>query len=139
MDPVSISLGMMAAPFVVKAAERTAEQAVDATSAALTKFTDWLRQRVKGHPSATALERLGDAPDSDSRKHALGKVLDEYAAADPDFAAELREHIEQARAAGVQVAFISQSAVGDGNVQTANNQGSVSVSYGAQPGPATSR
>lgn len=139
MDPVSIWLGMMAAKLMVKATDRAEEQTVDAASAALSHFASWLRHKVSGHPSATVLERLEDASDSDSRIRALAEALDERAAADPGFAAELRNHLDQARAAGVPVPPITQSATGDGNVQVADNQGSVSVTYGAQSGPAASR
>lgn len=143
MDPEWLKLGTLAAPLVAKAAERAAErsgeQATDSASRALTRFTGWLRQKMSGHPSAAALERVEEVPDSPSRVRVLVEALDERAAADPGFAAELAEHLDQARAGGVKVASVTQSAAGDGNVQVADNQGSVSVSYGAQSGPATSR
>ena len=139
MDLESISLGMMAAPLIAKATERASEKVVDTASQGLATFTGWLRQRLHGHPSATALAHVVEVPDSASLVRALADALDERAAADPGFAAELREHVEQARAAGVQVTSISQSAVGDANVQAANVQGSVSVTYGAQSGSAASR
>ena len=139
MEPVSLSMGLLAAALLSKAAERTGEQAVDAGAGALTRFAAWLRERVSGHPAATALERVQDAPDSPARVRALGEALDRHVLEAPGFAAELKAQIEQARAAGVQVRSIAQSVVGDQNVQVADVQGTVTVTYGDPPAPQVSR
>jgi hypothetical protein len=139
MEPVSLSVGLLAAALLSKAAERAGEHAVDAGAGALTRFAAWVRERVSGHPAATALERVQDAPDSPARVRALGEALDRHVLEAPGFAAELKAQIEQARAAGVQVRSIAQSVVGDQNVQVADVQGTVTVTYGDPPAPPVSR
>lgn len=139
MDPVSLSVGALAASLLSKAAERAGEQAVDAGAGALTRFAVWLRERLSGHPVAEALERVQDAPDSPTRIQALGEALDRHAVESPAFAEELKAQIEQARTAGVEVQSIAQSVVGDQNVQVADVQGTVQVSYGDPPAPPGSR
>ncbi len=135
MEPVSV--GVLAAALLVKAVEKVGEDVGDASVGALTRFAGWLRRRVVGHPdSSTALERVEAAPDSPSRVQALAQALDRFGQQESAFAGELREQVEQARRAGVEVTSIAQSVWGDQNVQVADVQGSVSVSYGpGQPGP----
>lgn len=139
MEPVSLSVGVIAAALLSKAAERTGEQVADAGAGALSRFTAWLRKRVSGHPAETALERVQDAPDSPARVRALGEALDQHALESPNFAAELKAQIEQARAAGVEVKSIAQSVVGNQNVQVADVQGAVTVTYGDPPAPPVAR
>jgi hypothetical protein len=143
MDPVSV--GIVAAALLAKAVEKAAEKAVEkvgegageAGVGALGRFAGWLRQRLAGQAEAgAAVARVEEAPDSPSRVTALGEVLDRLAQQDPGFAGELRQQVEQARGAGVDVKGITQTAVGNQNVQLADVQGTVHVSYGSPaPGP----
>jgi hypothetical protein len=134
MEPVSVSLGMLAAVLVSKAAERAGEHAGDAGAGALRRFTDWLRDRLLGRDiETTALERVHDAPDSASRVRALGAALDQRAEEDVAFREGLSAQIEQARKQGVEMRALAQIATGDQNVQVAEVQGSVTVAYTERP------
>lgn len=134
MDPVSLSLGVVAAALVSKAAERAGEHASDAGASGLRQFTDWLRGRVAGREVETvALDRVEDAPDSASRVQVLSAALDQRAEEDRTFRDELSGAIEQARQDGVEVKSIAQTAIGNQNVQVADVQGAVSVTYGDRP------
>ena len=139
MEPVSLSVGLLAAALLSKAAERAGEHASDVGAGALTRFAVWLRERVSGHPAGAALERVQDAPDSPARVRVLGEALDRQVLEVAGFAAELKAQIEQARAAGVEVKSIAQSIVGDQNVQVADVQGTVNVTYGDPPAAPGSR
>ena len=131
VEPVSMTVGVLAAAMLAKAAERTGEQAADAGAGALTRFVGWLRGRVAGKPAqALALEKVAEVPDSPSRVRALADALDALAESEPAFAQELRARIEQAKSGGVEVRSIAQNAVGDHIVQVADSQGSVSVNCG---------
>ncbi len=138
MDPVSVSVGALAAALLAKAAERAGEQAVDAGAEALARFAAWLRRRLSGRPEEKALEQVEEVPDSPKRVQALGEALDRHAAQDSGFAQELQAQIEQTRSAGVDVRSIAQNIVGDRNVQVADVQGTVHVSYGDPPVPPAS-
>lgn len=146
VEPVSLTVGALAAALVSKAAEKAVEKvgedAGEAGVGALARFARWLRERVSGHqePSA-ALARVEDVPDSPSRVKALGVALDRFAEQDPGFGEQLRRQVQQARDAGVDVKVITQTALGDQNVQVADVEGStVSVSYGTgHPRPSQPR
>ena len=75
VEPVSLTLGAIAAALVAKATEKTAEAAVDGGAGALSGIVAWLRKRFSGpedNQGATALARIEDAPDSPSR---LSRIL----------------------------------------------------------------
>ena len=73
VDPVSVSLGVLAARLLAKIVERgidrTADEAVDAAGGLL----GWLRSHLS---SSKALEKVVEVPDSPSRVAALGEVID---------------------------------------------------------------
>jgi len=134
MEP--LSLGVLAAALLSKAAEQTGEHAADAGAGALTRFAGWLRERVSGRSAAAAaLERVQEVPDSPSRVTALGAALDQQVEEDRGFAADLRAQVEQARKAGVDVKWIAQTAIGNQIVQVADVQGTVTVTHASQPAP----
>ena len=88
MEPVSLTVGMIAAALVAEATDRATTSAVDTTAAAARGFVSWLRHRVgwNSPPEAsTALARVEDAPDSPSRLQELAEVLDRWAEADTEF------------------------------------------------------
>jgi hypothetical protein len=115
-----LSLGVIVAAMVRKAAETAAEQAVEGKAGMVGRLAGWLRHRfsdAEHSEESTALARLEDAPDSPSRLRELARVVDGYAAADPGFRAELEALVKEVRAAGVDVGSITQSVWGNQNVQ----------------------
>lgn len=139
MDPVTVTLGVAAAALVVKAAEKAGEKLVDASTASLDRLVGWLRGRFTqsdGTTDAEALANVEAVPDSPSRVQALAEAIDKRSAEDPMFRTELEALLEQVRDAGVHVAPVLQSAVGNQNVQVAHVKGStVSISYGSSIPP----
>ena len=137
VEPVSLTLGAIAAALVAKATEKTAEAAVDGGAGALSGIVAWLRKRFSGpedNQGATALPRIEDAPDSPSRLRELAKVVDRRADAEPSFRSELAALVEEARSGGVDMGSIVQTAWGHQNVQNAGVVDSeVTVTYGQPP------
>lgn len=137
VEPVSLTVGALAAGLVVKLAERATDETADAAFGAMKKLVSWLRSRFGGgsdEEAAAALEKVTEVPDSPSRAAFLAGILDKRASSDAKFRAELERLLSEAEEAGASPADIVQSAVGDGNVQIADVQGgSVSVTIGGSP------
>lgn len=137
VEPVSLTLGAIAAALVAKASEKAAEEAVDSGAGALGRLVGWLRGRFNGDGTpedGEALARLQDAPDSPSRVRELAAVLDRRAG-DHGFRTELQTVVDEAQAAGVDVGSIAQVAWGVGNVQIAGVVGSTVTTTHGQPPP----
>lgn len=139
VEPVSLTLGAIAAALVAKASEKTAERAVEGGAGALGRLAGWLRRRLAAdgaEEAAGALARVEDAPDSPSRVRELTAVLDERADDEPGFRSELEALVEEACAGGVDVGSIVQTAWGNQNVQSGGIVGSeITVTYGQPPLP----
>lgn len=138
MDPVSLSIGALAAAFVLKAVEKAGEIAAESIPSAVGKVRDWLYDRFSHNDqeAATALARAEDAPDSPSRLQILAEVIDQRAAADSTFRIELEEMLAQAQMSGVDMKAVSQVAEGIGIVQIANTDNStITVNQGPAPVP----
>lgn len=139
MDPVTVTLGAATAALVVKAMEKVGEKSVDAGATALGRLMDWLRERFTRSDktaAGVALANVENVPDSPSRVRALAEAIDLRSAEDPSFRMELKALLEQVRGSGIHVAPISQSAVGNHNVQIADVAGSsVSISYDSPKPP----
>jgi hypothetical protein len=146
VDPVTLSIGAIAAAMVVRAAEKTGETAVEAGASALGPLVRWLRDRFSrgdgDEVAAAALSKVEDAPDSPSRVRALAEEIDRKAASDAKFKAGLEDLIREAKDQGVDMKAVSQIAEGSGIVQVANTEHTtITVSQGSVPpaaGPATS-
>lgn len=138
MEPVSLTLGAIAAALVAKAADKTAERAVEGGAGVLRRLVAWLRERFSAdQEGAAALAWVEGAPDSASRLRELAEVLDRRAHADSGFRAELKSLVDETEADGVDVASVVQTVWGNQNVQTAGVVGSVvTVTYGQPPPPA---
>lgn len=117
MSPEEISAGVLAAQVVGSALS----SAASGTASAL---VDWVRERFH---SSTELERVEDAPDSPSRVHALGELIDAEAADDAEVRSELQQLLEALKDSEPTVV---QQAIGNQNV-TANNS-TVTITF---PGP----
>jgi len=143
VEPVSLTLGAVVATLLTKAAEKSGENLADAAKESLGRLLRWLRDRFSRDgdtAGSTALANAEEVPDSPSRVVALAAVIDQRAAADPGFRTELDRLLQDAKADGVAVESIAQSAWGDQNVQSAHVEGStISVSYGQNPPPTATR
>lgn len=134
VEPVSLTIGVVVAALVTKAAEKAGEELTEGAAPVLVRLVGWLRKRFSGKSddgALAALAQLEDAPDSPSRAAALARVVDERVQTDPEFRVELARLVEQVKAAGVAVTSVTQIASGDQDVQVADVQGStVTVSFG---------
>jgi len=132
-----VTLGVIVAALVAKALGRAEDRVVDDGESVLLRLVGALREhfsRADDPAGTTALERVEDAPDSQTRVRELGTLLDERAAGDPVLRVELQELVEQASTTGVAIGSIVQVAGGDQNQQIAGLIDSrVNVSFGAQP------
>ncbi|TFB94828.1 MULTISPECIES: hypothetical protein [unclassified Cryobacterium] len=134
VDPVT--LGVVAAALVVKAAEKVGEKAVDGAANALEKMVVWLRKRFEGDKDAeAALKGVEEVPDSPSRAGALATVINQRADADEAFKSELAAWVKETKAAGVKTGDVSLIADhATGVVQNANvSDSTITVSYGNLP------
>jgi len=140
MEPVSLTLGAMAAVLVAKAEDMAAERAVQDVAGALRRLAGWLRDRFTGdkdEAGVRALARVKDAPDSPARIRELAHVLDRRAGMDVEFRVMLEALVAEVRSAGVNVGSLNQTALGSQNVQAAGLVASdISVTYGqSHPSP----
>jgi hypothetical protein len=142
VEPVSLTVGAVVAALVMKAAEKGGEELAEGASSVVGRVVGWLRARFSrtvDSEASSALAKVEEVPDSPSRAKALAEVLDSRAEADPEFRVELERLVEEAKASGVDVKSITQTAFGDQNVQVADVQdSSVKVSYDGTP-PVTGR
>ena len=141
VEPVSLTVGAIAAALVAKASDKAAERAVEEGAGALARLVGWLHARFaddEATEASTALARVEDAPDSPSRVRELAAEID-HRADDPRFRAELQALVNEAQAAGVDVGSITQSAWGNQNTQIAGVVGSTITTTHGQPPPAPGR
>jgi hypothetical protein len=109
VEPVSMTLGAIAAAAFAKAQERAADGVVDAGEGVLQRLVGWVRGRLSGDSVAVgALDRVKDAPDSPARVAALAAVIDQRAAADSAFADELTRLVEEIRGDVVGGQFVTE-------------------------------
>lgn len=117
VEPVSLTLGAIAAAIVAKVSEkavdRIADGTVDASSTAGGKVLVWLRGKLS---SSKELEVVQAAPDSQRAVNTLAEVIDAEIVGDD--VAELRNLV-----AGVQrqEPSVYQNAIGDHIVQASNS------------------
>lgn len=140
MEPVSLTLGAIAAALVVKAAEAAGEEAAQGAAGAVRRVAAWARARFsedEDEAGAAILRRLEEAPDSPSRVRAFAEHVDERARRDEALRQEIEAMIAEARQEGVDVRGLAQVAFGDQNVQIADVTGSsISIEQRADPGSA---
>ncbi len=120
MEPVSMTVGAVVAAFIVKAAEKTGEEAATGGWSVAGQLLERLRShfRQRGDTEAAgALARVEDPPVGERHLKALAEVIDRDASHDPQFAEELRRLIKEAEAGGVKLQQVTQSAWGEQIVQ----------------------
>lgn len=120
VEPVSMSVGVIAAIFLKEAFETAGTAVGQAVPTALGRLVAAVKERARVRKP---LERLEDAPDSPSRQKDLAQALDEDVADDPQFASQLAEIIQTLQ----HRADVSQQARGIGIVQVANTIGDINV------------
>ena len=136
MEPISLTVGAIAAALVAKATNKAADSVVDAGAAAAGGFVTWLRQRVSGkgrEDATTALARVEDVPDSPSLLRALAEVLDRWAGEDTEFGSALEAQVHDAQARGIDIRSLTQSVRGDSNVLIAETENSSITVSGHHP------
>lgn len=138
MDP--ISLGVAGALLVAQAAESKAAGAVvDKVSEALGRTVDRVRAwfAYQGDSEGTAmLDAVLGEPTNSENVDRLGQRLVWHTENDPGFRSTLEALLAEAKAEGVNIGSVTQTARGDANVQIADVTGSnVQVSTGLIPPP----
>lgn len=138
MEPVSLTIGAVAAALVLKAAEKAGEQATQSGWAAVGKLVERVRRRFRDCGDADAekaLARVQDPPAGPSHLAALAAAVDRHAGEDAEFAAELQRLVQEAESAGIKVQQVTQTAWGSQISQIQDVTGStVTVTFGRSQG-----
>lgn len=131
MEP--ITLGVVVAALVAKAAERGTDRVVDGGESLLRRAVGTLRRRLTEDDEAMgALQLVERAPDSPSGVRALADLLDARLAHDDDLRSEFERVIESARDSGEDVEAITQRVAGVQNIQIGGvHDSQITVSYGS--------
>ncbi len=116
-------------PYLPLVAKGAATEAGKQIVAAARPVYDWLRAQVVDTPAAAALDNAVANPESADRQTVLKVALEDFLAANPTLADELRPLVAHA---GQTIGAGNQTAIGDNNVlaQTAGIGNKVSVSRG---------
>jgi hypothetical protein len=137
MDPVTLTLGGVAAALIAKAVDKTGDKTADAGWAVIGRLVGRIRRHFREHGDAAdraALARVEDPPASAKHLETLAAAIDRHAGSDPNLGAELQGLVDEAGKAGVDVGSIVQSAWGDHNIQIAGVSGST-ISINPSPPP----
>ena len=129
VEPMTLGVAVAAlvAKVAEKAIEKTADGAVDAVPGAVGKVVAWVKHRFAGRAE---LAKLEDAPDSPSRKTALGQIID--AELIDDERTQLFRLLEDAqRAAPSEFFHIGSITATHGGVAVAQNTGDITMTYNA--------
>jgi hypothetical protein len=101
-EPITLTaaglLAMYVTGFVQRAGEKAFEELSEGADSGLRRLYDRVKQRVSGDKyGEAALERVEAQPDDERRQAVLAEVLDEAMAADPGFARELGELVQECK------------------------------------------
>ncbi len=137
VDPESLTLGVVAAALIVKAAEQAGESAASTAAGVLGRLVDAVRNRFsdKGDDQGGAvLARAEDPPVDQAQVARLAEAID-HQANDAGWAEELSRLVQQAESDGIDVSGTVQQVWGDSNVVMANVWGStINVERPGPPG-----
>ncbi len=114
LDPVS--LGAITTGLIVKAVDRSEDDALDAGPGALRRLLGFLAKPLlprRGRAGEHGTGPRAGPPDSPSRRRELAAVIDALAQDDEEFRSELDRLIGEARQAAVEVGMVTQTAIGD--------------------------
>ena len=137
MDPVTLTLGGVAAALIAKAVDKTGDETADAGWAAIGRLVGRIRRHFREHgddADRAALARVEDPPASAQHLEALAAAIDRHAGSDPKLGAELQGLVDEAGRANLDVGSIVQSVWGHHNIQIAGVSGST-ISINASPPP----
>lgn len=129
VEPVSLTLGAIAASLVAKAVEKAvdkaADGAVDEGAGAVVRVVAWVRSRFGHRPELAALEHV---PDSARLQTQLGEVIDAELVEDPPSRQELQRLIDASQTANpIGVFHIGSITATQGGVAAAQIVGNVST------------
>jgi hypothetical protein len=136
MDPVTLTVGGVAAALIAKAVDKTGDKTADAGWAVVGQLVGRIRRHFREHgddADQAALAGVEDAPDSRKRIEVLAAAIDRHTGSDPKLGADLRALVEEAGKSNIDVRSIVQSAWGDHNVQIAGVSGSTITITGSPP------
>jgi hypothetical protein len=137
MDPVTLTLGGVAAALIAKAVDKTSDKTAEAGWAVIGRMVGRIRRhfRERGDDAdRAALARVEDPPASAKHLEALAAAIDRHAGSDSELQAELQGLVKEAGKAGVDVGSIVQSAWGDHNVQiTGVSDSTISINTSPPP------
>ncbi len=109
MEPLSMSLGVIAARVMVKAQERLADQVVDSGEGLVSGFVAWLQARFSNDEAAShALRRVSDGHSGSDDVDAVAAILDGRASEDADFRALLAMWVEEAHRDPLVGSFVTE-------------------------------
>jgi hypothetical protein len=111
MEPVSMTLGTIAAAVYAKAQERAVAVAVEGGEGVVHRLVRWLRTSLSDSGDTRAigaLELVERAPDSRSSVDALAVVLNDRANDDVDFQSQLAALVNEARHDRVAGGFVTE-------------------------------
>lgn len=132
MEPVSMTLGAIAAAVLAKAQERAADRTIDGGESVVRRLASWLRASFADSDDEAANHALGlveRVPGSPSSVDALAVVLDNRAAGDAEFRGRLAALVDEARSDPVAGRFVTE-VYGDaqvGKIVNINQAGNVSL------------
>jgi hypothetical protein len=121
MDPISASLGGIAAALIGKATETAGSRLGESASSAVGRLVAWLRARFRDEQDeagAHALAKVEDVGDSPRLLAELAAAIDRHSA-DPAFRQELQQLVDDARGTTATTST-TQVVSGHGNVVAAH-------------------
>src|SRR5437870_189444 len=120
MNPVTLTLGGVAAGLIAKAVDRTGDKTADAGWSVVGRLVGKVRRHFREHgddADRAALARVEDPPASPKHLEVLAAAIDRHAGSEPELGAELRRLVDEVTKANLDVGSIVQSAWGNHNVQ----------------------
>jgi hypothetical protein len=135
MDPVTLTLGGVAAALIAKAVDKTGDKTADAGWAVIGRLVGRIRRHFRENgddADRAALARVEDPPASAKHLETLAAAIDRHAGSDPSLGAELQSLVEEAGKANLDVGSIVQGAWGDHNVLITGVSGST-ISINTSP------
>ena len=105
--------------------------------AGLDRLHELVARKLEADPALAKFESEAQGGEiSERTRTRVALALEDAVEADPEFAAAVEDaagELERAREDGASVVTITQSAIGQQNVQLADVRGTVSISFGGKP------
>src|SRR5437870_8319925 len=136
MNPVTLTLGGVAAGLIAKAVDRTGDKTADAGWSVVGRLVGNIRRHFREHgddADRAAMARVEDPPASSKHLEVLAAAIDRHAGNEPELGAELQGLVDEAAKSNLDVGSMVQSAWGDHNVLIAGASGSTITITGSPP------